>query len=72
MEIKTEYDIGDTVFFLYDNKIQSGLIYGIIITTRIENPANIGITYTVYVVGGEIKLAENKVFKTKEALIESL
>ena len=72
MKIETKFNTNDRVFFLYDNKIQNGVIYGIIITTRIEDPANIGITYTVYVVGGEIKLAADKLFKTKEALVESL
>ncbi len=26
MEIKTKYNLGDTVFFMYDNKIQKGSI----------------------------------------------
>lgn len=71
MKIETKFNTNERVFFLYDNKIQMGVINGIITTTRIENP-DIGITYIVYGVEGEIRLAADKVFKTKEDLIVSL
>lgn len=73
MEIKTEYNIGDTVFFLYDNKIHSGVITGCNISvqhaTRSEKYDAMS---TIPSEGEFINLKLDMLFKTKEALIKSL
>ena len=73
MEIKTKYSIHDTVVFLAENKIWTGGITAVHVTSNTKN------TYVKYdvkcVIPDELTftgLESNRLFKTKEALIESL
>ena len=75
MEIKTKYNLFDEVYIMYDNKIVLTVVKGIRI--NIEHKPylpNISIIIT-YVFSNRIftvEYPEDKVFKTKEELINSL
>lgn len=72
MDIKTKYNINDIVYFLYDNKIQSGDITRIHISVRQGAQSE---KYDGSIVPGSgefINLKKDMLFKTKEALIASL
>lgn len=66
MTIETKYNIGDEVWFIYENKPCFEQINGISIrpTVRIFYRFQVGLT--------EISKMEKEVFKTKEELLKSL
>lgn len=76
MEIETKFNIGDEVYFIANDRPRFGKIEHL----RLEIGYGIGIIeecYTISVSSGEIASSFNsidseKVFKTKEELIESL
>lgn len=73
MEIKTEYSIHDTVFFLAENKIWTGGITAVHVTVS----KNVHVKYDVkcVIISDDrefLGLESNRLFKTKEALIETL
>lgn len=85
MVIETQYELGDEVFFLHQNKIRNGILDNIIIRASLNyglkphpegkkemvtDKENKKITYTVYYEIGEIQVKQ--LFKTKEELIKSL
>ena len=67
MEVNTKYDIGDTVWFILQNKAHHGEITGYNVT--VDETMNIVVIYTIH---HDNKRPENKVFKTKEELLKSL
>lgn len=77
MEIKTLYNIGDNVFYFYQNKIQLGIVGAIKIKFDLMA---IPVTQIRYRVKGEIDsypseqvwVDEGRLFKTKSELINSL
>ena len=66
MEVNSKYNINDTVWVVNRNKVIQQKIQGIEITAS-TNMREIEYTF----IGGG-KLPEDKVFKTKEELIDSL
>ncbi len=72
MEIKTKYSIHDTVVFLAENKIWTGGITAVHVTVS----KNVHVKYDVKCVIPDdrefLGLESNRLFKTKEALIETL
>ena len=66
MEVNSKYNINDTVWVVSRNKVIQQKIQGIEITAS-TNMREIEYTF----IGGG-KLPEDKVFKTKEELIDSL
>jgi predicted RNA-binding Zn-ribbon protein involved in translation (DUF1610 family) len=73
MKIETEYNIGDTVFFIIDGKIQKGVVQDLNISV---NP-DIHETYNVKVFCpdcGEhtIEWDSDRLFATPQALVEGL
>ena len=70
IEIQTKSSLGDTVFFIKDNKIQFGVIYKIEITIDGETQ-NIHL-YTRGNANEVSFLSEIKTFLSREELIESL
>lgn len=73
MTTETQYNIGDKVWFMHDNKVKSGIV--IIINVVIEKDMNCtGVhkttRYSLYNYPGYYP--ENKLFPTKEELLKSL
>lgn len=75
MEIKTKYNIGDRVYFMHNNKVDSMRINGIRIRVK-SSPNSIHrelITTIVYLIGGSESMYFKKyLFSSKEELISSL
>lgn len=72
MEIKPKYNINDTVYFLAENSVLVGAITEIRICIT---PGNIQTQYDVKSVlpnAASFRLKADKLFKTKESLVESL
>lgn len=70
MTIETKFNLGDKVFVLYNDKIQEVSVTGVYAFYE-YNP--IHINYRVkFVAGGETKLSEDRLFATKQELINSL
>ena len=69
MDVSTKYDIGDEVFFMSNNMVARQTVTGVAISI-----ANAGdeakITYHLHY--GDTRVEENKLFKTKKELLESL
>ena len=76
MTIETKYNQGETVCFMRDNMVRSGTVIGI--TTRVGNyerdkQQQTGTEYYLKCDGFDSgAVPENKIFKTKEALLQSL
>lgn len=71
MKINTKHSIGDTVFFMLDDKVTTGIVNSIqIVVGRAEVPR---IFYTIEYDGNiEIERAEFGVFATKQQLLRTL
>ena len=69
MDIKTKYDLGQSVFFIEDNRVNEDIIDSIRIDIKYLGGIRVGRFY--YRIGGKPYL-EEKLFPTKEELIESL
>ena len=68
MEVKTKYDIQDTVWMVSNNKVVKVIVTGLGIT--ITGPDSYEVFYSVN--HSSIDIPENQLFKTKEELLESL
>ena len=66
MKVKTKYNINDTVWFMSDNKIQCGMISGVGISVG----QTVTIMYSMY--SGYDRILEEKLFKTKQELLNTL
>lgn len=74
MNVTTQYDIGDEVWTMFDNKPLSARILSIqiAINTRLDNTPSVTITYYL---GGNSELSRLKpsqIFPTRETLVASL
>lgn len=73
MQIKTKYNIGDKVFFVFENKIVEAKIHSI--EAKIEKK-EIQYSYTVLFITSEtcetIRLDENQMYKTTSQLFKDL
>lgn len=67
MEIKTKYDIGDTVYILDGYKIQRANIAGVFFQKLGESPACVQYKFAVFPTK-----KESECFKSKEELIKFL
>ena len=75
MDIKTKYNIGDSVFFMNDNRVWQGEIesFDIGFSQRSSGEKYITISYCVKTMFfTDFSVAENKLFTTKEDLLKSL
>ena len=75
MEIKTKYDIGQSVFFMSDNRVCQGVIesFNIGFRQNISGEKYMTISYCVKTeFFTDFSVSEYKLFLTKEELIESL
>jgi hypothetical protein len=78
MNIKTKYDIGNTIFLIEKNKVMETSIIGIKTrsgkTLAQDAKAISKITYFLdsKLVGGELTREEFEIFLTKEELLDSL
>jgi hypothetical protein len=74
MKFNTKHNIGDTVFYILDNKVQSNKIHVITIAQYEEQEINKldSQSYIEYQSFGKFKLKENRLFKTKKELLKSL
>lgn len=72
MEIKTKYNIGDEVWAIVDNEIQKSKVFGfrILILAKTTEPHYIDIVYSLQ--KGFDWVSEDKIFSTKQELINSL
>lgn len=78
MDIKTKYDIGDIVFYMYKDKIIQGCIKRTFV--KIENiydknDVSVEISYDVFNVSDRktiIRRNDNNLFFTKEELLKKL
>lgn len=69
INIDLEYNIGDTVYFMYNNKIQEAKIIQVSISI---NEDTTYITYYIRLFGTKYNMKDFKVFKTKQELINYL
>lgn len=69
INIDLEYNIGDTVYFMYNNKIQEAKIIQVSISID-EDTTHI--TYYIRLFGTKYNMKDFKVFKTKQELINYL
>lgn len=68
MEAKTKYDIKDNVWLVNENKAERMFVTGLVVT--FTEPDSHDVKYDLnYSLRG---IPENKLFKTKEELLESL
>ena len=68
MELESKYSIGDKVWMITDNKIDTFEIQGVMI--NVTSPENVNITYQF---GDSVfGYPENKLFPSKEELLKSL
>ena len=76
MTIETKFNVGDTAFVLYENRIYEVTVTGISYFTEYNNiwrRLTSEINYRIkFPAGGETKLAESRLFATKQDLLESL
>lgn len=68
MEIKTKFNVGDEVFYMRDNRVQSGEVRGMEVYIH-RSEANV----IVYVSPGDSRgYTEDFLFGSKEELLKSL
>ena len=68
MDIKTKFNVGDKVFYMRDNRVQSGEVKGMEVLIHISK-ANV----IVYVSPGDSRgYTEDVLFESKEELLKSL
>lgn len=77
MKIETKYDLKETVYFMYENKINKGYVQKIIYETDISVFNNQVTKILTYLVAVEqtvlnFRFSEYQLFKSKEELINSL
>ena len=72
MDIKTKYDLGQSVFFMKDNKVATSAIKQISIYVWYNKDNEIRMKIDCYLFSGDQAYEEDNLFLTKEELIESL
>jgi len=68
MDLKTVLDVGDTAYFMHENKVIETEI--VQININIKGP--IGLITTTYIVGVDKPVSSDLVFGSKQELLESL
>lgn len=69
MEVKTKFNIGDTIYFMYDNKVCKSSVRSVSVWIGKEST---DIKYYIDWDKGRIPITEGESYATKEELIASL
>lgn len=76
MKIETKFNLGDRVFVLYQDRIHEVFVTGVFAFHEFNGTlthSTFAINYRVkFEAGGEAKFSEDRLFATKEELLESL
>ena len=76
MDIKTKYDLGQSVFFMNNNHVNESVINQISAEVRYrigyKRKVNIDVSVSYYLVDSNLLYEERKLFLTKEELLKSL
>ena len=72
MDIKTKYDLGQSVFFMKDNKVETSAIKQISIDVWYNKFNEIRIKERYYLFSADQFYEEDNLFLTKEELLKSL
>ena len=76
MDIKTKYDIGQSVFYMDSNQVKKSVINQILAEVRYrigyKRKAYIEMSVSYYLVDSNLLYEEGKLFHTKEELLKSL
>lgn len=73
MNLKTKFNVGDSVWFIYNNKVENKEIYSIDINVNSKNTViNYDISLFPEKPHATTKKPENTVYKTKQELLDSL
>ena len=72
MKIETKFDIGDTAYMLENNKVRTDEVRGItiVVDTAAHYMSRVTTVYTLGLDGR--RFDDNKLFKTKQELLDSL
>lgn len=72
MDIKTKYDLGQSVFFMKDNKVETSAIKQISIDVWYNKYKEIRMRIHYYLFSADQFYEEDNLFLTKEELLKSL
>ena len=72
MDIKTKYDLGQSVFFMKDNKVETSAIKQISIDVWYNGYKEIRMRIQYYLFSADQFYGEEDLFLTKEELLKSL
>ena len=72
MDIKTKYDLGQSVFFMKDNKVKTSAIKQISIDVWYNKYKEISMRIQYYLFFADQFYEEDNLFLTKEELLKSL
>ena len=72
MDIKTKYDLGQSVFFMKDNKVETSAIKQISIDVWYNKDKEIRMRIHYYLFSADQFYEEDNLFLTKEELLKSL
>ncbi len=72
MDIKTKYDLGQSVFFMKDNKVETSAIKQISIDVWYNKDEEIRMRIHYYLFSADQFYEEDNLFLTKEELLKSL
>ena len=72
MDIKTKYDIGQSVFFMKDNKVETSAIRQIILDVWYNEDKNVKERISYCLFSSSQIYEEKDLFPTKEELLKSL
>lgn len=70
MEIETRFKVGDTVWYMYANRIKSGRVCAV--RCMVEENGDIAVEYVLGYIGDGTTQKENDLFESKEQLVEYL
>jgi hypothetical protein len=69
MKIETKYSVGDTVWYMRDNKVRCDTIVNVCVDINSKTQDN---TYTLKINQSYLQFAETYLFTSKEELLSSL
>ena len=76
MDIKTKYDLGQSVFYMNNNQVNESVINQIFADVRYrigyKRKVNVEVSVSYYLVDSNLLYEEGKLFLTKEELLKSL
>lgn len=69
MTVETKFSIGDTVFFMWNNEVSSGTISALLVN---KSSHELTTTYVIPYRFNTVNLPEDKIFPSKEELLQNL